>query len=637
MSGQLSTPLSFPYMLYWTRTRKKELQDADESKEKERKVQKKSHTATSAAMRRGAAGSLTRKTRPNNPRRNALVTSDDCASSANEPVVVGRNYIMEEKKEKLDQEGEITVVADEYSKGNHAVSDAGTVKKALPALLQAKCEVLTMEKELAMQRWRQQCMEMAKAAEMAQTLRASVETILEATTKGSRISTVPCTASTKKVEEDGVDLAQRIQQLQKSRVQRELENQAKTVQGRVETLQNRSKIRNTNYPVVLQKNKENRSELNRQTLAVVRPSNLALKSNIKSNQTPSWQETRGNDREQKETIDQLVTQVRAGAEEWAQIQGVLKHVKGEMKILQQNCDSWEQRALCAESKSAILQIEEETWRVQAQLSEQKIKELESVMAQLRATMEELKSHVASEQSQLLQACNNHGYALVLKPVLRKSSSDICKCNISSNFEECKECEEWCDTPIAQDQLTEQFLCNACASNAYKFNSAERCMACRSVQRVPDPSSTSTPRIQSLSQNSARNIHEVNDMRGKRCTHKPELKMSPDGALKSNDERVLSSSNEMTISEVERSLAQKWLKQRQSRRRPSSAQSDTSLQENKSTVVRVQPNLTRHKSDGKNPMKKPGPPSASDLKVSPPRLFQERFPLKEMCRNTVLER
>ncbi len=166
--------------LYWTRTRKKELQDADESKEKERKVQKKSHSATSAAMRRGAAGSLIRKTRPNNPRRNALVTSDDCASSADEPVVVGRNYIMEEKKkEKLDQEGEITVVADECSKGNHAVSDAGTAKKALPALLQAKCEVLTMEKELAMQRWRQQCMEMAKAAEMAQTLRASVETILE--------------------------------------------------------------------------------------------------------------------------------------------------------------------------------------------------------------------------------------------------------------------------------------------------------------------------------------------------------------------------------------------------------------------------------------------------------------------------
>ncbi len=106
--------------------------------------------------------------------------------------------------------------------------------------------------------------------------RASCLFVVQATTKGSRISTVPCTASTKKVEEDGVDLVQRIQQLQKSRVQRELENQAKTVQGRVETLQNRSKIRNTNYPVVLQKNKENRSELNRQTLAVVSPSNLAL-------------------------------------------------------------------------------------------------------------------------------------------------------------------------------------------------------------------------------------------------------------------------------------------------------------------------------------------------------------------------
>ena len=47
------------------------------------------------------------------------------------------------------------------------------------AVLKAKCEMLRMEKELAQQRWKEGCAEMAQAAEMAHSLRAAVESILE--------------------------------------------------------------------------------------------------------------------------------------------------------------------------------------------------------------------------------------------------------------------------------------------------------------------------------------------------------------------------------------------------------------------------------------------------------------------------
>jgi hypothetical protein len=93
------------------------------------------------------------------------------------------------------EHGEIALVADDtrnhvsatFAAGGRGADGGGgggggdgrVKKESWTALLQSKCEVLGMEKELAMQRWRQQCMEMAKATEMVQTLRGSVETILE--------------------------------------------------------------------------------------------------------------------------------------------------------------------------------------------------------------------------------------------------------------------------------------------------------------------------------------------------------------------------------------------------------------------------------------------------------------------------
>lgn len=63
--------------------------------------------------------------------------------------------------------------------GGKSIPRSSGKEGSWPAVLKAKCELLQVEKDLANQRWRQQCAEMAQAAEMARCLRASVQTILE--------------------------------------------------------------------------------------------------------------------------------------------------------------------------------------------------------------------------------------------------------------------------------------------------------------------------------------------------------------------------------------------------------------------------------------------------------------------------
>ncbi len=259
------------------------------------------------------------------------------------------------------------------------------------------------------------------------------------------------------------------------------------------------------------------------------------------------------------------------------------------------------------------------------------------MAQVCTRMKELKSQFVCEQGPFLQAGGKHAYVLVLKPVLRESTSDICTCNISGDFEECQECAKWCQMPLTQNRSTGKFLCNACASNAFKFDDTEQCMGCGSLQRVADSQMVATPRVQSPLQKSTMEVSRVNDRRGAGCSPRSQSNLSPDGPPKAKDERILSGTSEMTISEVERSLKQKWFKQRKPNRRSNSAySSDTSLQENNANV-HVQPNSTRGRTDGRYSVKMSRPPSASNLKVSPPHLFEERLPLSEMRRNTVHER
>jgi hypothetical protein len=46
-----------------------------------------------------------------------------------------------------------------------------------------------------------------------------------------------------------------------------------------------------------------------------------------------------------------------GGEDWAQVQEVLKQLRGKTGSLQFSCEHWEKRAIFAESKAASLQIE----------------------------------------------------------------------------------------------------------------------------------------------------------------------------------------------------------------------------------------------------------------------------------------
>jgi hypothetical protein len=53
----------------------------------------------------------------------------------------------------------------------------------------------------------------------------------------------------------------------------------------------------------------------------------------------------------------LEQQIQVEAEQWTQVQDVLKHVCTEMTTLQQACQGWEKRALNAESQSVACQLE----------------------------------------------------------------------------------------------------------------------------------------------------------------------------------------------------------------------------------------------------------------------------------------
>lgn len=53
----------------------------------------------------------------------------------------------------------------------------------------------------------------------------------------------------------------------------------------------------------------------------------------------------------------ILFQLTSDGEDWAQVQQVLKQLRGKTGSLQYNCENWEKRAIFAESKAASLKIE----------------------------------------------------------------------------------------------------------------------------------------------------------------------------------------------------------------------------------------------------------------------------------------
>lgn len=131
-------------------------------------------------------------------------------------------------------------------------------------VMKAKCALLKMEKAFAQQRWEEGCEQMTQAAEMAHSLRAAVELILEPIRQTVVTSSKSCTPWRVAAEEEKKGLAEdkglleRLERLQMgsddhlsqkkldSKAQLHLEHQAlhQTLRDRIDILQRKSKLRN---------------------------------------------------------------------------------------------------------------------------------------------------------------------------------------------------------------------------------------------------------------------------------------------------------------------------------------------------------------------------------------------------------
>ncbi|CAM6038932.1 unnamed protein product [Sphagnum compactum] len=430
----------------------------------------------------------------------------------------------------LQAPGTISVLADESSEstdasgfGASSVDHEGStcfetrnVKKEQAwrreaAVLKARCEILKMEKELAQQRWKEGCEQMTQAVEMAHSLRAAVESILEPMQKKrvavSEESPPPNTPSSCMAEEEkkrqSVEglLVERLERKQQTcsddrSGQQKLDSRAELLQleSRAMVLQNRTDILLQHKSELMNKDsssfnsmkgycEQQKSQRTRKgmmrsasistmSMKTIEEENrvLALNDaplNSMSTKAPKskkaidhllkqkedeciLEEAQAKEVQTKETVRKILAQIQVEAEQWTQVQDVLKHVCTEMATLQQARQGWEKRALNAESQAAAWQLKGDEWRVKAQTAQQRIKEVELQMVQLQETVQDVNFRHAQEQNQWLDVGSSVGgpgptsiigYTLALEPISNMSSSDSCGCSSSmpTEFETCRSC------------------------------------------------------------------------------------------------------------------------------------------------------------------------------------------------------
>ncbi|KAG0621046.1 hypothetical protein M758_4G264200 [Ceratodon purpureus] len=474
-------------------------------------------------------------------------------------------------------------------------------EKGWPAVLKAKCVVLQMEKELADQKLQQQCAEMAQAAEMAHCLRASVQTILETAKRGT--VSAPCTPGRLHFPEESPCIKQRIQRLQTVNVQRDLEEQAKSFQNRIDNLRLKSQVRSGD--------------------SFFRSKEVISKTPLSSTSTTT----------------QVLT---SDGEDWAQVQEVLKQLRGKTGSLQFNCENWEKRAIFAEAKAASLQIEEEKWRLEAQKSEEKVRELERELLQVRATLEEVRNRHALEQSRLLGSGSNHGYTLVLQPIVTNhGSSTGCRCTTSADCESCLTCGGHHrgsasgnhQARVAGDNPGPEVSKEATFENGDEIfaidEPASDPAANPNELMIPSPDKELSETTSG--QGSSRHRNEGVESEGE---------VSPTPTPNAGAEYSIVHENVKT--EVEKSLSQKWFKQRPKSRRPGTqAGCEITVSETRNPNLGNSPipekrfgGAGRGSLAGHNGViRKPGPVSAGSMRVSSPSHLQKRLPLREIKRNS----
>lgn len=93
----------------------------------------------------------------------------------------------------------------------------------------------------------------------------------------------------------------------------------------------------------------------------------------------------------KTIVRRIVEQVRVETEQWSQMQEMLGQVREEMEGLQASRDFWEERALHSDSEIQSLHNAVQEWRERALSSESKKNELEVKLSMLHGDLERLKN------------------------------------------------------------------------------------------------------------------------------------------------------------------------------------------------------------------------------------------------------
>ncbi|KAK8446451.1 hypothetical protein SEVIR_9G493000v4 [Setaria viridis] len=111
----------------------------------------------------------------------------------------------------------------------------------------------------------------------------------------------------------------------------------------------------------------------------------------------------------REIVWKIMEQVKAESEQWTEMQGMLEQVRLEMQELQSSRDTWQHRAMASDISLRSLNSQILEWKNRAQVSEQRVEELQRKISELQSKLHTFKAHfptpaAISSQDQWSEAC-----------------------------------------------------------------------------------------------------------------------------------------------------------------------------------------------------------------------------------------
>ncbi|CAI0450120.1 unnamed protein product [Linum tenue] len=302
-------------------------------------------------------------------------------------------------------------------------------------MLRAECNVLRMEKEIALKKVER------RKVRMQRTLQSAVQTLLSGRERISNGEN-----GTIELEEEILHLAEKIEKLQSRSSTRSKESnsngaiKSSNFDKRIARIQEMAEaslsIRSTDADFVSQANcnvvqieilRRKMERLSRGTLlermedeygsmlSTASNSAASSASNSKRIELPKMsmasvrhpykeKKTREEQQQQQQActgsckaiVRRVMEQVRAETEQWSQMQAMLGQVRDEMEGLQASRQFWEDRALEADSKLQSLHSSEQEWRQKAGCLEDRSKELEEQVSELQKEIERLKKETTRD-------------------------------------------------------------------------------------------------------------------------------------------------------------------------------------------------------------------------------------------------